>query len=178
MMLGLLNVGLGIGLVLAGRRLFWLFVGAIGFMLGLELASRIAFRSQWTLMLVALVLGILFSLLAVFVETVAIGIAGLVGGGLGLMRLAVLLGLDAPLARTLAFVTGAILGAALIVWLFNWALIVISSLAGASMVSSGLFLTDGQRPLVYAALIVIGVLVQAIAMGRERRPRRSGLVPP
>ncbi|HET6845614.1 MAG TPA: hypothetical protein VFH29_02195 [Anaerolineales bacterium] len=166
-MLGFLNVVIGGGLLLAGRKLFWLFVGAIGFMLGLEVASRFTFRSQWMLLVVALALGVVFALLAIFVETVALGIAGFVGGGLGLMRLAVLMGLDSPLARTLAFVVGAIIGVALVVWLFNWALIILSSAAGASMVAAGLFLRDVQRPLVYAALLVIGILVQAIAMGRE-----------
>ena len=95
-MLGYLNVLIGGGLLLAGRKLFWLLVGAVGFMLGLELASRIAFRSQWMLVLAALVLGVAFALLAVFVETVAIGVAGFLGGGLGLMRLVVLLGIDSP----------------------------------------------------------------------------------
>ena len=83
-------------------------------------------------------LGVVFALVAVFVETVAIGVAGFLGGGLTLMRLAALVGLNLPLARTLSFVAGAVLGVVLIVWLFNWALILISSAAGASLVSSGL----------------------------------------
>lgn len=169
-MLGFLNVIIGAGLLLTGRKLFWLFVGALGFMVGLELASRFTFRSQWTLVVVALVVGVVFALLAVFVETVAIGIAGFVGGGLGLMRLAVLLGFDSPLARTLGFVAGAMVGVALVVWLFNWALIIISSTAGASMVSAGLFLTNVTRPLLFAALLIIGISVQALAMWREHQP--------
>jgi hypothetical protein len=167
-MLGYLNVLIGAGLLFAGRKLFWLLVGGLGFMLGLELASRFEFRSEWMLVLAALALGVVFALLAVFVETVAIGIAGFLGGGLGLMRLANLLGIDAPAARTVAFIAGAVLGVALIIWLFNVALIIISAAAGASMVSAGLLLTDAQRSIVFFALMLIGVLVQFLALRRER----------
>ena len=166
-MLGYLNVLIGGGLLVAGRKLFWLLVGGLGFMLGLELASRIAFRSPWMLLVAALVLGVVFALVAVFVETVAIGVAGFLGGGLTLMRLAVLVGLDSPLARTLSFVAGAVLGVVLIVWLFNWALILISSAAGASLVSAGLLLTGTQRPLVFLALFLVGVLVQLLTSRPE-----------
>ena len=169
-MLGWLNVLIGGGLLLAGRKLFWLLVGAIGFMLGLEIASRIAFRSQWMMLLAALVLGVAFALLAVFVETVAIGVAGFLGGGLGLLRLAVLLGLDFPVAWTVAFIIGAVAGVVLVVWLFNWALIIISSAGGASMVTAGLALTNAQRPVLFFALLLVGVLVQWLAMRREHTP--------
>jgi hypothetical protein len=36
----LLRVLVGIGLLITGRRLFWLFVGLIGFITGTHLASR------------------------------------------------------------------------------------------------------------------------------------------
>ena len=168
-MLGVINVVLGAGLLLAGRKLFWFLVGAIGFMVGLELAQRIQFRSELVLILASLAIGVLFALLAVFVETVAIGIAGFFGGGLVFLRLAALLGLDSPVARTTAFILGAIIGVACVIWLFNVALVVISSAAGASMVASGLVLTDIQRPLLFLALFVIGVVVQFVALGGDRR---------
>jgi hypothetical protein len=177
-MLGYVNVVIGTGLLVAGRKLFWLVVGALGFMLGLELAQRIAFRSELVLVLAALALGAVFALLAVFVETVAIGIAGFLGGGFFVMRIASLLGIDAPVARTVAFVFGAILGVAFVIWLFNFALIVISSAAGASMVSSGLFLTDVQRALVFFALLIVGVFVQLLTLRRERLHEAKGPPPP
>jgi hypothetical protein len=167
-MLGVLNVLIGAGMLLAGRKLFWLLVGALGFMLGLEVAHRIDFRSEWMLVLAALSLGALFALLAIFVETVAIGVAGFLGGGLVFLRLATLLGVEAPIVRTVAFIVGAILGVAFVIWLFNFALIIISSAAGASMVSSGLVLTAAQRALLFLALLLTGLLVQTLALRQER----------
>jgi len=40
-MLGVINIILGGALLVAGRKLFWLFVGAVGFVTGLQFATRI-----------------------------------------------------------------------------------------------------------------------------------------
>lgn len=39
-MLNLINLILGGALLVAGRKLFWLFVGAAGFVTGIQLATR------------------------------------------------------------------------------------------------------------------------------------------
>lgn len=172
-MIGILEVLIGGGLLLAGRRLFWLLVGAIGFLVGLEVATRITFRSELVLVLAALALGAVFALMAVFLESVAIGMAGFLGGGFALMRVADLLGLVAGPTRVAAFVAGGILGVILVVWLFSWALITISSIAGASMIVSGPFLRAGERPLLFLGLAILGVLIQGLAMHREGSPPKS-----
>jgi len=168
--ISLLNVVVGGGLLVAGRRLFWLLVGAIGFLIGLEVARRITFPSQLVLILVALGLGVIFALMAVFLESVAIAMAGFLGGGLALMRIATMLGFDTVPANIVTFVLGGILGAILIVWLFNWALVTISSIAGASMIVSGLPLRTSDRPLLFLGLVILGVLIQALSMRREAAP--------
>jgi hypothetical protein len=171
--ISLLNVVVGGGLLVAGRRLFWLLVGAIGFLIGLEVARRITFPSQLILILVALGLGVIFALMAVFLESVAIAMAGFLGGGLALMRIASMLGFDTVAANIVAFVLGGILGAILIVWLFNWALVTISSIAGASMIVSGLPLRTSDRPLLFLGLVILGVLIQALSMRREAAPEKT-----
>ena len=59
---------LGAILLVAGRRLFWLLVGAIGFVIGVMLATRFFHGSELTMVLAGLVLGIIFALLAVFLD--------------------------------------------------------------------------------------------------------------
>lgn len=172
-MVSLVTAIVGIGLLLAGRKIFWLFVGGIGFLIGIELARRIAFPSDWMIVVAALGLGLIFALLAVFLESIAIGIAGFLGGGLAAIRIAALFGMEAPVAQQVLFVIGGILGAILIVVLFNWALITISSLAGASMVVSSFAMGGAQRPLVLFLLIIFGVVVQSMAMRREGRPAET-----
>jgi len=172
-MIGILNVLIGGGLLLAGRRLFWLLVGAIGFLIGLEIATWITFRSELLIVIAALGLGVVFALMAVFLESVAIIMAGFLGGGFALMRVATLLGFEQDAARIVVFIVGGILGVILVVWLFNWALITISSLAGASMVVSGLFMRLTVRPLVFLGLVLLGVLFQGLSLWREASSPKS-----
>ena len=57
-MISILNAILGIGLLFAGRRLYWLFVGVIGFVAGIFLSGMIFSNSSEILRIVlALVLG-------------------------------------------------------------------------------------------------------------------------
>lgn len=167
-MLGLLNVLLGGALLVIGRKLFWLFVGAIGFVIGIEIATRLIHGSELLTIVAGLILGFVFAGLAVFVESVAIGIAGFLGGGYVLLALAKLLGFDSGIAAVIAFAVGGIIGIALIIALFDWALITISSLAGASMIVAGLGLRAGGAGLAYVGLVLAGVLIQGFALRRQR----------
>ncbi len=164
----IVDLVLGIALLVAGRRLFWLLVGAIGFVLGVMLATRFFHGSDLTLVLAGLVLGIIFALLAIFLESVAIGIAGFLGGGYVLLSIAGMLGLDQNnLTTWIIFAVGGVLGVILVALLFSWALITISSLAGASMVVSAFGMTAATAGLVFIGLVIAGVLIQGTAMRRE-----------
>lgn len=170
-MIGLLNVILGAGLLVAGRKLFWLLVGTIGFLVGIELATRLFHRSELVTVVAGLALGVAFALLAIFVESVAIGLAGFLGGGYVLRGLAALVGLHQGAGPVIAFVAGGILGVILVVLLFDWALITISSLAGASMIVGGLGLLTGFGTLTYLGLMLFGVIFQGMALRRRGSTR-------
>lgn len=165
-MLAFLDVIFGGALLLAGRRLFWLFVGAIGFIVGVELSIRLFRGSEVFSILAGLVLGLVFALLAVFVESVAIVISGVLGGGYIAVSVATLLGLKTDALTGIAFIVGAILGLVLILVLFEWAVITISSLAGAAMVISGLRLNAAASAGLYLILVLAGVIIQGLAMRR------------
>jgi hypothetical protein len=168
--LGILNLILGAILLVAGRRLFWLLVGAIGFVTGVMLATRFFHGSELTMILAGLVLGIIFALLAIFLESIAIGIAGFLGGGYVLLSIAGMLGLDRGGAMSwIVFAVGGILGVILVALLFSWALITISSLAGASMVVAAFGMTAATAGLVFIGLVIAGFLIQGTAMRREDR---------
>jgi hypothetical protein len=173
-MIGLLNVILGAGLLLAGRRIFWFLVGTIGFLIGVEVASRLAFRSQLYIVIAALLIGAVFAMLAIYLESVAIGLAGFLGGGFAAVGIANAVGLSGPPTFWIAFVVGGIVGVMLTVALFTWALITISSLAGASMVVTGLALRPGLHGLVYVLLVLGGVIIQGLTLREEQaRAKRS-----
>jgi hypothetical protein len=173
MFIAFLEVILGSSLLMVGRRLFWLLLGAIGFAVGVETARRLVHGTDLLTLAAAIGLGILFALLAVFIESIAIGLAGFVGGGYALVTLSAIIGLQGRTADITAFVIGGIIGVALVILLFDWALISISSLAGAAMVVGGLGLGPRLRGPVYLSLLLLGVLVQGFTLRRQAAARRA-----
>src|SRR5258708_24969261 len=167
-MLNLINAVLGGALLLMGRKLFWLFVGVIGFVFGAQVAPRFFHGSELLTIGAGLVLGLIFAGLAVFVETVAIGVAGFLGGGYILLSLASALGMDKGALIWVAFLLGGVIGVVLIVSLFDWALISISSLAGAATITQALH--------VGAVFFLLFFIVGVSGSGRllpHRPPARS-----
>src|SRR5438132_12657733 len=77
-------VGALIGAVILffGRKLFWLCVAAVGFAAGVEIAPHLVHEPSPLLALaVALVLGLIGALLALFLQKVAIAVLGFLAGG-------------------------------------------------------------------------------------------------
>ena len=172
---GLLNLLAGALLLFAGRRLFWLFVGLVGFLAGLRFAPLfLAGQPEWMQWLVALLFGVLGMFLAIVLQRFAVALAGFLVGGFFAVRL---LGLDftAPgFGALLAFVAGGIVAALLAAWLFEGALILLSSLAGAGLIVEALGLGSGTAGLVLIGLTVLGIAIQAGITARGATPvRRS-----
>lgn len=168
-MLNLVNIILGGALLVAGRKLFWLFVGAAGFVTGMQLATRFSQSSEGLAIIIGLVIGLIFALLAIFLQRIAIAIAGFLAGGYILTVLAGMLGLDAGAFVWIVYVIGGIIGVILVSLLFDWALITLSSLAGASLVVQGLFPQSATGGLIFIILFIIGVVIQGSVLRYERR---------
>src|SRR5512140_162592 len=120
-MLNVINLILGGALLVAGRKLFWLFVGVAGFVTGIQLASRFWQGSEIVTILVGLVVGVIFALLAIFLQAIAIGAAGFFAGGYVLTVLAGMLGISGGALFWIIYVIGGILGVILVIFLFDWA---------------------------------------------------------
>ncbi len=162
----------GLALLLAGRRIFWLVLGVIGFLFGFDLADRVLGLDPHGLgLLVALFAGIVGIFVALFLQKVAIGITGFVVGGY--LALVLLHADPANLATRdlLAFLIGGIVCAVVALWLFEIALILLSSLAGAALVEHSAGLAPSAALVAYVVLVLVGVAVQA-GIGPRRRRRR------
>src|SRR3970040_1727818 len=87
-MLTLVRVVVGLLLLAVGKRLFWLFVAAVGFVATLAGAARFFQpQSELTLFVIAVVAGFVGALLAVFAQKLAVGVAGFLAGGYLAIRL-------------------------------------------------------------------------------------------
>ena len=174
-MASLTGILVGLVLLLFGRRLYWLFVAGIGFLYGLELAPRLMPEQPETvIVIVALVLALVGALVAVVATKVVLGIIGFVaGGGIAVLLLGNL-GIDSGVAALGAFLIAGLIGAVLLLVLFDWTLIVLSSLAGASLIVMSVERLLHIPPpiagtVLVLALAAVGALIQ-VGLRRRRRP--------
>jgi len=165
-------------LVLAGRRLFWLAVGTVGFLAGFGLAGGWGDDPGTAALVVGLLAGVLGAVLAVILQRLAVGLAGFVVGGFLAVWLAGALGWELGWVAWLVFLAGAISTAILAGYVFDLALVLVTSVTGAALITDA-FVPEGL-PAVAAFLLLtgLGLYVQS-PVGRRRpadepppRPRR------
>jgi len=163
------QVLVGLLLVLLGRKLFWLFVGVVGFLAGMRFGAQLVTgQSEIVILTLAIGVGLLAAVLAIVLQRVAVALAGGLAGGMLAMRLAVLLGINAETVGWVFFAVGAVLAAILVSAVFDWALIILSALIGASMVSDVLPFDSAARFVSMIVLFVIGAFVQSRLSGLGR----------
>jgi hypothetical protein len=168
-----LNILIGIVLLLWGRKVFWLFVAGIGFVVAMDLVTRLFVGPQaeavTPIALVAgLVAGVIGALLAIFLQRVAVGIVGFLAGGYIVLSFLEIIGAGemTTLSWVLAFV-GGIIGLVLALVLLEWALIVLSSLSGAGLIAQSAGLNRSLAVLVFVIALIVGIVVQGEMLSRE-----------
>jgi hypothetical protein len=166
----IIGIVIGAAILLFGRKLFWLFVAALGFAVGIEIAAYFMREPPiWMTLLVALVLGLLGALLAILLQKLAIAVAGFIAGGRIAWALAAAFWVEHAHYRGITFVIGGILGALLLLALFDWVLILLSSIEGAHLIANGIVLPEKGAVILFIALAVIGVVVQGSMLRGSRR---------
>ncbi len=168
-MLAIINFLLGAALLVLGRKLFWLFVAAGGFVAGVLFATRIIHAPEWLTLIIGIVTGILFAVLAIFLRVIAIGLAGFFLGGSILTTFATALGINTGGLDWAVYVIGGVIGIILVALLFDWALITLSSFAGASLIVQALNLSGTISNLIFVVLFIIGVVIQGTILRNDRR---------
>lgn len=168
----------GVVLLILGRKLFWVFVGAAGFLVGLNFAQgMLAGRPSWMILTVALAAAILGAVLAIFLQKVMLAIAGFLIGGYLMLELLRTASITTPHSWAWAvYAVGGIIGAVLVLVLFDWALIILSSLAGALLITQHLHLGSLTAGILTLALLTLGIIIQASLMRKRRTVDRAGVV--
>ena len=165
----ILSALIGAVILLFGRKLFWLCVAAVGFAAGVEIAPHLVQQPTPLLALTfALVLGFAGALLALFLQKVAIAVVGFVTGGKLASAVSAAFLVQHAAYVAITFAIGGIVGALLLLALFDWALIVVSSVIGAYMIQSAVTLPQTGTAILFAALVLIGIIAQSMAKQRTR----------
>jgi hypothetical protein len=166
--ISILQAVFGVAMLTLGRKLYWLFVGGIGFAIGFSLAANFLGESSIiTLLVIGLVFGVLAGLASILMNRLVIGIAGFVVGGYLATQLVALVNLPSPLPGWLVFLVGGAFCAVLVAFLFNWALILLTSLVGAALLVQ---LLNASDPLSLAILVILtftGFFLQARILRRK-----------
>ncbi len=180
---GMLSIGmasaavvLGLVSLFFGRRLYWLFVGVVGFLFGLLIAPELlsGLDGFWQI-LVSVLIGLLFSILSIVLNKFMIALAGAIGFGVLAFSLAQDY-VSQPFTWAITVLAGVI--GLLVAWfVFDWGLILFSSMAGSFLVVSGLltFLPDLVRfdLIGFSILLVLGLVFQAVDWSRENQQKEE-----
>lgn len=168
--LPIISALIGFALLFFGRKLFWLFVAALGFAIGLQLAPYLSQNPPlWLSLLLSLGLGLLGALLAVLLQKLAIGIAGFLVGGRVAVAIAAALWANHAHYSIITFIVGGIIGALLLVALFDWALVIFSAIEGARLIAATAHLPSTGTTVLVVGLTLLGIFVQGAMFRRGRR---------
>lgn len=168
----------GFLLLFAGRNLFWLCVGIAGFLVGAQCAVLLGLSKGWLVLGCAMALGCMGAGLAVFFEwvTVIFGV-GFLGGGYLLMNMFWAM-VPHQLFEWPIFVLGGIVGTFLLVIIFDFTLIVISSLLGSALIIQAFHGSQQAGAWLFLSCALTGIVVQCLSSRgtakQGRFARRSG----
>ena len=155
-----INLLVGIAALVAGRRLFWLFVAACGFLAGMVIAERaLADQPAIVMLVVACAAGLVGALVAVFFQWAAFMLAGFLAGAY--LGLACAEAFNFASAGQIAAIVGGVIGAILALAITDWAIIILSALLGAAAIVDSLPLAPSIRLIVFVALALVGVAIQS-----------------
>lgn len=176
--MSIVNIVLGIVLLTTGKKLYWLFVAVVGFLIGLAISLQyVNLSPPWMVYGIALGAGVIGALLALFLQHLAIALVGFIVGGYGAMYLFQLLAKNTETVNWMAFIIGGIVGLLLVASVFNWALYMLSSWAGATLVTEAIDLQAQLGVILFFVLFVLGMVIQA-GLFREEPKRKPVQVTP
>jgi hypothetical protein len=161
----ILIIILGIAILFFGRKLFWLYIATLGFLVGVELIKIVSpSEPAWVLITGGLAAGLIGSVLAIFFQRVAFGIAGFFAGAYLGALVVHIAGMGGN--SIIGFIVGGLIGAIAALLLMNWAIIVFSSFVGAGAIVTQIPLGQSARALIFVALVITGIIVQTRLMSR------------
>ena len=167
----LFRLVLGIALLVGGSRLFWLFLGSVGFIFAFDFAERtIHNQPHSVIFIIALFVGALGAMAAILLQKYAVLAGGFLAGGYLLIELLKALGVRIGEYHWLLFVVGGLAGAVLMSVVFGWTLIIISSLMGAILILQTFHVGRQGSELIFILLAVLGIVIQSGLIRKKSPP--------
>lgn len=163
-----LQIVVALALLMLGRRLYWLFVAGMGFVVAMDMAATyLDGTGEWLTLALGIAAGLAGALFAIFLQRLAVGIAGFAALAYIAAHVSAPFLLD-DRAELLVVVVAGIVGAVFASVLFDWALILLSSMAGAVLLVDAFALDDPMAFVVMAVVAIAGISIQANFMHRDK----------
>jgi len=170
----IIQIVVGVALLAFGRKGLGLFLAAIGFFAGISVVSHyFPTAPQGVLIGVALAGGVIGIFIAFFIKKVAVGAAGLLGGGYIGYLVGVNFGWDQQGFPWIPVIICGVIGIVLAFFLIKWALIILSSVLGAFLVVQALNMNPALGTIVFFVLLAGGILFQ-LRSGKSQQSSSAG----
>jgi hypothetical protein len=161
----------GILILLFGRSLYWALIAVLGFLIGFEVVRDLAVaESPLIRVLLAVGAGILAAGLAVAFQWLAFGLVGFLSGSY-LVQAAFVRYEVASEHTGVWILVGGVVGGVIALMLVDWAVIALSALAGAMMISNQIEVQTQTRLLAMLILTIVGIIFQRRRLKRDQLRR-------
>ena len=159
---------IGFTLLILGRQVFWVTVAGLGFVLGLNYATQYFQGSTEIILLVSLGAGIAGAILAYVLQRAAAGLIGFLAGWYLTTILLNQISFNLGQYYIIFTTIGGLMGVGLISLLFDWSLILLSSLAGASIITQSIQIRPSLNTAIFIILFLLGLTIQGLMFANER----------
>jgi hypothetical protein len=119
------------------------------------------------MLFIALLAGVAGALFAYSLDTFAIAAAGLLSGGYLAYILLLTLEIDTDLLFRVLIIVGAVIGLLLVLLNKDWALIILSSLGGATLVVQSTGYGPTVSAILFGSLSILGIIIQTVRWRQE-----------
>jgi hypothetical protein len=160
------TVMIGLALLLIGRQLFWIAIAGLGFIFGMNYASQFIQTSPEATILISLGIGAVGAVIGYTLQRAAAVLLGFLAGWFLTVSLINYLHFDIDFIIILAAL-GGVIGIGLVSLIFDWSLIILSTLSGAALITQSIQYAPQIKLGVFAALVILGLTIQGFALIQE-----------
>jgi len=155
------NIIAGVILLLFGRKLFWLFLGIAGFLIGMKITPMFfGNEPQWIQLIIALGMGCLGAIVAILAQRLAFALGGFLAGMYLALGVAHFLALPDTNATLYVALGGGITGAIIAALIMDTAITILACLVGAGAIVGELQVSQAMHILIFLLLTVAGFVFQ------------------
>jgi len=160
------TVMIGLAMLLIGRQLFWLAIAGLGFILSVNYTGQYFQGSPQMILFVSLGIGAIGAVLAYALQRTAASLLGFLAGWFLTTSLINYLDFAVDIATILAAI-GGLIGVLLVFALFDWSLIILTTLSGASLITQSIQYNQQVKVGIFLVLLILGITIQGFMLMQE-----------